>query len=280
MYNMKGKVALVTGAARGIGKACALRLAKEGVDVAVLDICSKIKENPQWVPPKLEDLKEVEGEIKKLGCKSLAITADVRNTNQTFNAVERVVKEFSRLDILVNCAGVGFLNFLDDVDEIADWDTTMDVDLKGTFFMCKAAAPIMRQQKYGKIVNIASIAGVTGSETLFPYSAAKAGVINATQGLARALGPYGINVNAVNPGLVWTPMWQVTDKWLAEHIPPFKDELYVPKKVYDASVMASTALKRPTTTEHIANVVAFLASDEASEITGQNINVDGGIEYH
>ncbi|WP_213996822.1 SDR family NAD(P)-dependent oxidoreductase [Tepidanaerobacter syntrophicus] len=280
MYNMKGKVALVTGAARGIGKACALRLAKEGVDVAVLDICSKIKENPQWEPPKLEDLKEVEGEIKKLGCKSLAITADVRNTNQTFNAVERVVKEFSRLDILVNCAGVGFLNFLDDVDEIADWDTTMDVDLKGTFFMCKAAAPIMRQQKYGKIVNIASIAGVTGSETLFPYSAAKAGVINATQGLARALGPYGINVNAVNPGLVWTPMWQVTDKWLAEHIPPFKDELYVPKKVYDASVMASTALKRPTTTEHIANVVAFLASDEASEITGQNINVDGGIEYH
>jgi NAD(P)-dependent dehydrogenase (short-subunit alcohol dehydrogenase family) len=280
MYCLEGRVALVTGAAQGIGKACALKLAKAGADVAVLDICKKMDEYPEWIPPKPEDLQAVADEIKGMGRRSLVIFADVRNKAQVVEAMNRVTGELGRLDILVNNAGVGILNFLDDVDEIADWDRTIDVDLKGTFLCCQAVAPIMREQKYGKIVNIASIAGVTGGETLFPYCAAKAGVINMTQGLAKALGPFGINVNSVSPGYVWTPMWQVTDKWIAEHLPPFKDMPYVPKQVYDSLVANGTALKRPTNPEHIANVVAFLASDEASEVTGQNINVDGGVEFH
>jgi len=280
MYRLEGRVALVTGSAQGIGRACALRLAQEGADVALLDICKNMDEYPDWKAPEPETLRAVAGEISAVGRKALAVMADVRNKAQVAKAIENTLAEFGRIDILINVAGVGTKNFLDDVDEVSDWDRTIDIDLKGTFLCCQAVAPIMRKQKYGKIVNIASIGGVTGGPTTFPYCAAKAGVINMTQGLAKALGPFNINVNAVNPGLVWTPMWAVTDKWLAEHTPPFKDMPYQPKQVYNAMIESSTCLKRPTTPEHIANVVAFLCSEEASEVTGQHINVDGGMEFH
>jgi len=280
MYRLDGQVAVVTGSAQGIGKACALKLGREGADVALLDICKNMDEYPEWEAPVPEALQAVAEEIAGMGRRVLVVLADVRNKVQVAKAIEKVAADFGRIDILVNVAGVGVLNFLDDVDEVSDWDRTIDVNLKGTFLCCQAVAPIMREQKYGKIVNIASIAGVTGGDTAFPYSASKAGVINMTQGLARALGPSNVNVNAVNPGLVWTPMWVVTDKWIAEHMPPFKDMPYVPKQVYDAMVTSSTCLKRPTNPEHIANVVAFLASEEASEVTGQHINVDGGMEFH
>jgi len=280
MYKLEGKVALVTGSAQGIGRACALKLAQEGADVALLDICKNMDEYPEWQAPVPEALQAVADEITGMGRRALVVLADVRNKAQIIKVMEKVVADLGRIDILVNVAGVGIKNFLDDVDEVSDWDRTIDVDLKGTFLCCQAVAPIMREQKYGKIVNIASIAGVTGGDTLFPYCAAKAGVINMTQGLAKALGPFNINVNAVNPGLVWTPMWAVTDKWIAEHMPPFKDMPYEPKQVYNAMVQSATCLKRPTDPEHIANVVAFLTSEEASEVTGQHINVDGGMEFH
>jgi len=280
MFNLEGKVALVTGSAQGIGKACALKLAQSGADVALLDICKNMEEYPDWKAPVPEALQSAADEISAVGRKALAVMADVRSKAQVVKAIENTMAEFGRIDILVNVAGVGVLNFLDDVDEVSDWDRTIDVDLKGTFLCCQAIAPIMRNQKSGKIVNIASIAGVTGGDTLFPYCAAKAGVLNMTQGLAKALGPFNVNVNAVNPGLVWTPMWAVTDKWIAERMPPFKDMPYVPKQVYDAMVASATCLKRPTLPEHIANVVAFLCSEEASEVTGQHINVDGGMEFH
>lgn len=267
MYNFNGKIALVTGAGKGIGRATAIKLAKNGANIAAV---SRTKSD-------LESLKE---EIEKIGGKCFIWVCDVSDVQQIKEMVEKVYNwGGKRIDFLVNSAGVGLCNFLDVVDE-EDWDKTLSINLKGTFFVCKTVAPIMRAQQFGKIVNVASIAGVTGGPTLFPYNASKAGIINITHSLAISLGPFGINVNAVNPGLVWTPMWKVTDKWIQENIPPFKDEPYVAKKAYDASVQTSVALKRPTNPEHIANAIAFLVSEEASEITGQNLNVDGGIEYH
>lgn len=267
MYNFNGKIALVTGAGRGIGRATAKKLAQNGAKIAAVDRTRS----------DLETLKE---EIEKDGGECFTWICDISDVQQINVMVEKVhAWGRERIDFLVNSAGVGICNFLDNVDE-EDWDRTLDINLKGTFFVCKTVAPIMRAQQFGKIVNIASIAGVTGGPTLFPYNASKAGLINITHSLAIALGPFGINVNAVNPGLVWTPMWKVTDKWIQDNIPPFKDEPYVTKKAYDASIQASVALKRPTNPEHIANVVAFLVSEEASEVTGQHINVDGGIEYH
>lgn len=267
MYDFNSKIALVTGAGKGIGRAAAIKLAQNGAKIAAV---SRTKSD-------LESLKE---EIEKNGGECFPCVCDISDVQQIIKMVNKVhAWGGERIDFLVNSAGVGICNFLDNVDE-ADWNRTLNINLKGTFFVCKTVAPIMRAQQSGKIVNVASIAGVTGGPILFPYNASKAGLINMTHSLAIALGPFGINVNAVNPGLVWTPMWKVTDKWIQENLPPFKDEPYVIKKAYDASVQSSTALKRPTTPEHIANVIAFLVSDEASEITGQNINVDGGIEYH
>ena len=190
--------------------------------------------------------------------------------------MKNVIETYGKIDFLINVAGVGLINKLEDVSE-EEWDWTVDVDLKGIFLISQATAPIFMKQKFGKIVNTASVAGITGSDNLYPYNAAKAGVLNFTEGLACKLGSSGINVNSVCPGFIWTPMWQETDKRLFKLA--FPDEEYEPMRMYDNAI-ASTCLQRVTTPDHVANAVAFLCSDEASEITGQHLNVDGGSEFH
>jgi NAD(P)-dependent dehydrogenase (short-subunit alcohol dehydrogenase family) len=270
MYNMDGKFAIVTGAAKGIGKSVALRLAKEGANIAIFDMAARDGSIPA-------DFQETAEEIKAMGRKVLMVPTDVSKKENVVQSIKTVADTWGRIDILVNVAGVGKLFTLAEVDDVTDWDFTVDIDLKGVFLMCQAIAPIMTAQKSGKIVNFSSIVGITPGENLYAYSAAKAGVLNFTQSLARTLGPSGINVNAVCPGYIWTPMWMVTDRWIWDHT--FPDQEYVPKAMYNG-VIQTTCLKRDTTTEHVAAAVAWLCSDESSEITGQHINVDGGVEFH
>jgi NAD(P)-dependent dehydrogenase (short-subunit alcohol dehydrogenase family) len=269
MYGFEGKTAIVSGAAKGIGKACALRFAREGCRMIIVDVAGKDGSMPA-------EFAETLDEIKGMGNDVEAVMADVSKQDDVDRIFKTAVDAYGTIDYLVNVAGVGLINTLDDVTE-EEWDWTVDIDMKGIFLMDKASAGIFKKQGYGKIVNMSSINGVTGADLLFPYNAAKAGVINLTQSFARHLGPYGVNVNAVCPGFVWTPMWTVTDRRLFALT--FPDEEYEEKRIYKASV-ESTCLKRPTLPEDIAKVVAWLCSDEASEVTGQHINVDGGVEFH
>jgi NAD(P)-dependent dehydrogenase (short-subunit alcohol dehydrogenase family) len=266
MYNFTGKVALVTGASQGIGREVALRLASEGANVAFMDIQE-------------EGLAETEHLIRKTGTEALPIKADVTDSRAVQAAVERSISIFDHIDFLVNVAGVGICNMFLDVSE-DDWDRTLNVNLKGTFLMCQAVGKHMTSRHRGNIVNMASIAGKSGSETLVPYSTSKGGVILLTQSVARALAPYHINVNAVCPGLVWTPMWRATATWIGAHDPRFQGQNLSAEQIYAAVVQAMTPLAEPTTTRDIAAAVAFLLSDEARMITGQALNVDGGIEFH
>jgi NAD(P)-dependent dehydrogenase (short-subunit alcohol dehydrogenase family) len=266
MYNFTGKVALVTGAAQGIGREVALRLASEGANVALVDVQE-------------EGLAETARLIHEAGAEALAIKTDVTDSRAVHAAVESALGKFECIDFLVNVAGVGICNLFLDVPE-DDWDRTLNVNLKGTFLMCQTIGRHMAGRSQGRIVNMASIAGKSGSETLVPYSTSKGGVILLTQSVARALAPFRINVNAVCPGLVWTPMWRTTATWIGAHDPRFQGQNLAPEQIYAAVVQAMTPLAEPTTTGDIAAAVAFLLSDEARMITGQALNVDGGIEFH
>jgi NAD(P)-dependent dehydrogenase (short-subunit alcohol dehydrogenase family) len=266
MYGFKGKKTFVTGAAMGIGQEVALRLASEGSDLALVDI-------------NLEGLAETARQAAALGVEVVTIKTDVASSVSVKAAVDRALAKFGHIDFLVNVAGVGILNEFMDVPE-SDWDRTIDINVKGTFLTCQMLGKHMMERRQGRIVNMASIAGKTGGETAIPYCASKGAVVVLTQSVSRALAPYGINVNAVCPGLVWTPMWRVTATWTGEHSPAFRDQGLTPEQVYEASVKAGTPLGLPTTKADIAAAVAFLLSDEAKIITGQSINVDGGIEMH
>jgi NAD(P)-dependent dehydrogenase (short-subunit alcohol dehydrogenase family) len=226
-----------------------------------------------------EGLAETARMIHETGVQTLTIKTDVTDSRAVQAAVDRSVATFDHIDFLVNVAGVGICNLFLEVPE-DDWDRTLDVNLKGTFLMCQAVGRHMASRQQGRIVNTASIAGKSGSETLVPYSASKGGVILLTQGVARALAPFHITVNAVCPGLVWTPMWRTTATWIGEHDPRFQGQNLDPEQVYAAVVQAMTPLAEPTTPADIAAAVAFLLSDEARMITGQALNIDGGIEFH
>jgi NAD(P)-dependent dehydrogenase (short-subunit alcohol dehydrogenase family) len=266
MYDFTGKAALVTGAAQGIGREVALRLAAEGADLSLVDIQE-------------EGLAETARLIADTGRTAVALQTDVTEAAAVHRAVERTLERFARIDFLVNVAGVGVCNpFLEVPEE--DWDRTLNVNLKGTFLMCQSVGRHMVGRRQGRIVNMASISGKSGSEVLAPYSASKGGVILLTQSVARALAPFHINVNAICPGLVWTPMWRATATWFGTHDPRFQGHNLSPEQVYAAVVQAMTPLGEATTTRDIAAAVAFLLSEEARVITGQAINVDGGIEFH
>lgn len=242
---LKNKVAIITGAGRGIGKETALSLAKEGAKVVVSDIT--------------DDIHDVVKEIEKMGSQALAIKADVSNNKQTEELAKKTVKKFGRIDILVNNAGIfPFKNLVDMKEE--DWDKVLDVNLKGVFNCTKAVLPTMIKQKYGKIINITSIAGIRlGYVGLSHYCASKAGIEGFTKAAALELAQYGINVNTIAPGFIETPGTKETSnkedmKRFARMIP----------------------LKRVGKPIDIANLVVFLASDESSYITGECIVVDGG----
>ena len=266
---LKDQVAIVTGGGGGLGEGIALCLAKEGAHVVVSDLNQTLAD-------------EVAGKVKETGRKSLAIQTDVRMPDQCQNLIKKSLAEMGRIDILVCGAGVGgFSNrpdseeplMLENISE-ADWDLTIDVNLKGVFLCNQAVVPLFRKQKRGKIINISSIGGRKGLDWVPHYSAAKAGVIVFTQGVALQLAPYNVNVNTVCPGVIRTPMWDVGAKVLGQGYPPFKG--MKPDDVFNAIVENMIPMKRPQTAEDIGNTVVFLASEDAKEITGQAINVDGG----
>ena len=240
------KVAIVTGGAMGIGEGISLRLAAEGAKVAVLDV-------------NLEGAQKTAQQIEKAGGTALAIKVDVSRAVEVEAAARKVVSTFKKIDILVNNAGVSQTSKVASMTEEM-WDKVNNVNLKGVFLCCHAVIPYMKQRKYGKIVNIASVLALTGSAYYAHYGATKAGVVGFTRGLAVELGPHNINVNAVGPGVIDTPMAQqdVTEalrQRLQKRIP----------------------MRRIGMPRDIADAVSFLASDEASYITGQCLYVCGGL---
>jgi 3-oxoacyl-[acyl-carrier protein] reductase len=241
---LKGKVAIVTGAAQGIGRGIALALVKEGVKVVVSDVSDKTA--------------DVVKKIESLGSEVLAVKVNVADSKETEKMAKAAVKKFGRIDILVNNAGIYPFKPLIEMKE-EDWDKVMGVNLRGVFNSTKAVLPKMIEQKNGNIINIASIAGaVVGYPNLVHYSASKGGVLGFTRAAALELAQYGIRVNAIAPGAIETPGTKVLGEVLKQI------EQTIPQR----------RIGQPN---DIANLVVFLASDDSSYITGQLIVADGGL---
>jgi len=271
---LKGKVAIVTGAARGIGRGIAVAMGEAGADMALVDIGHSEGRYPTYQLATRAELDETASQIRKADRKAIEIEADVTKSGDVRRMVDRTVKEFGRVDVLVNNAGVVICKPVLEMDEEA-WDRTFDVNVKGVFLCSKAVAPIMIKQGSGKIINIASVAGKTArTPGMTAYSASKFAVVGFTQALARELSSYSIQVNAICPGIVYTKMWEYLS------VERGKDMGLPPKKAFDRIVADRILLGRPQTPRDIADLAVFLASSAADNITAQSINVCGGIEVH
>jgi len=246
MKLLEGKTAIVTGAARGIGKAIALRFAQEGANVAFTDLAID------------DNAKATEAEIAALGVKVKGYASNAANFEDTHNVVENIVKDFGRIDILVNNAGITRDGLMMRMSE-QQWDMVINVNLKSAFNFIHAVTPVMMKQKSGSIINMSSVVGVSGNAGQANYSASKAGMIGLAKSISAELGSRGIRANAVAPGFIITEMTaqlpeEVRKEW-AEKIP----------------------LKRGGTPEDVANVCVFLGSELSSYVSGQVINVCGGM---
>ncbi|MEX2725467.1 MAG: SDR family NAD(P)-dependent oxidoreductase [Candidatus Freyarchaeota archaeon] len=256
---LKEKIAIVTGAGRGIGKAIALRFAREGAHVVVADL-------------NLEEAKQTAKEIQSLGRRSLAVKVDVTKKSQVEQMVRETVQEFGRIDILMSNAGVSSMEFVLDMPE-EKWDLNMDVNLKGMFLCTQAVAKRMIEQgEGGKIICTASMAGKTGAPMYAHYNASKAGVIAYVKSIALELAPYKINVNAICPGLIATSMQERELTWTAE----LRGDGSTPESILQEYIFF-TPLGRIGQPDDVAKVAAFLASEDSDFMTGQAINVTGGI---
>lgn len=243
---LERKVALVTGAAKGIGRAIALVLSKEGYTVVINYVSSS------------EKAYELKAEIEALGGSALVIKGDVSVQSEAEEVVNTTMKELGKIDVLVNNAGITRDNLIIRMSE-EDFDKVLQVNLKGTFIMAKLVGKEMIKKRCGKIINISSVVGITGNAGQTNYAASKAGVIGLTKSLAKELASRGINVNAVAPGFIETDM---TEK--------------LPEKAR-LELTSSIPLKRLGKPEDVASVVAFLASNASDYITGQVLKVDGGM---
>ncbi|NLY44238.1 MAG: 3-oxoacyl-[acyl-carrier-protein] reductase [Clostridiaceae bacterium] len=243
---LNGKTAIVTGAGRGIGRATALKLAQEGANVVINYSSSEA------------GAYETAEEINKMGAKAIVCKGDVRSIEEVKAVVQKAVEEFGTVDILVNNAGITRDTLILRMTE-KDWEDVLDVNLKGAFNFIKAVTKIMMKQRSGMIVNVSSVVGVAGNAGQANYCASKAGLIGLTKSVARELAPRGICCNAVAPGFIESDM---TDK-----LPDSMKEEY----------MRNIPLKRFGTPEDVANVIAFLVSEDAKYITGQVIHIDGGL---
>jgi 3-oxoacyl-[acyl-carrier protein] reductase len=244
---LTGRVAIITGGARGIGKATAFKMVREGASVALLDILS-------------DEVARVAQDLEALGGKALGLKADISRKDEVDRAIERVLQHYGRVDILFNNAGVVRPGTLEKVRE-EDWEAALGVNLKGAFFCTQAVVPTMKKNRYGKIVNMSSRASL-GKEERTVYGATKAGLIGLTRTWALELAPYNINVNSIGPGPIATELFMAANP---------KDS---PKT---RAIIDGVPLKRMGQPEDVANLVAFLASDEASFITGQTVFICGGI---
>ncbi|HKL79126.1 MAG TPA: 3-oxoacyl-[acyl-carrier-protein] reductase [Mobilitalea sp.] len=243
---LKGKIAVVTGASKGIGRAIALQFAEHGAKV-VVNYRSSIAQ-----------VEELLLAIRNIGSEAIAVQADVSQEEEAKSLIEAAVNEYGRIDIFVNNAGITSDNLLMRMSE-EEFDKVININLKGTFFCLKHVAKVMLKQKSGKIINISSVVGITGNVGQTNYAASKAGVIGMTKTVARELGSRGITVNAIAPGFIETDM---TDS--------------LPDKVRELS-LSNIPLRRYGTVDEVAGVVSFLASDAANYITGQVIQIDGGM---
>ena len=246
MKLLEGKVALVTGAGRGIGKAIAVRFAQEGANVAFTDLVVN------------EAVEETVKELEALGVKAKAYASNAANFDETHEVVKQIVEDFGRIDVLVNNAGITKDGLMMRMSE-AQWDAVINVNLKSAFNFIHAVTPIMAKQRGGSIINMSSVVGVSGNAGQCNYSASKAGMIGLAKSIAKEMGPRGIRANCIAPGFIITDMTnqlsqEVKDQW-AQQIP----------------------MRRGGTPEDVANVALFLASDLSSYVSGQTIHCCGAM---
>jgi NAD(P)-dependent dehydrogenase (short-subunit alcohol dehydrogenase family) len=262
---INGKVAIVTGAGNGIGRGIALRLAKEEAIVVAADLNGT-------------DAAKVVAEVESTGGKGLALKFDATLEASVNGMFQETLERFGRIDILVNNVGGGAGSSLIVHLSAENFDKTVEVNLKSTFLCSRAAAKDMMKRREGRIINIASIVGKSGESLIGAYSASKFAVIGLTQVMAKELGRYSITVNAVCPGYVWTPAWEKLAQWMKDNFVTLGEKSI--EEIFQDRVKAVTPLGRPQSAEDIASLVAYLASEEARNITGQAINVDGGAVMH
>ncbi len=246
MKLLEGKVALVTGAGRGIGKAIALRYAQEGANVAFTDLVIN------------EAVEETVKEIEALGVKAKAYASNAANFDETHEVVKQIVEDFGRIDVLVNNAGITKDGLMMRMSE-AQWDAVINVNLKSAFNFIHAVTPVMAKQRSGSIINMSSVVGVSGNAGQCNYSASKAGMIGLAKSIAKEMGPRGIRANCIAPGFIITEMTnqlsqEIKDQW-AQQIP----------------------MRRGGTPEDVANVAVFLGSDLSSYVSGQVIHCCGAM---
>ena len=263
--DLRDRTALVTGGASGIGRGICLALAEQGASVAVADI-------------NLEGAETVVAEVANEGVRTLATAVDVTNKKSIEEMVTQVMDRWGQLDILVNDAGViGAPDWWKrDENTEEDWQYSFDVNMKGVALATEVSSVYMKERKFGKVINISSIAALRGSPEYPHYNASKAAVVSYTQSAAIQLGPFNINVNAVCPGLLWTPMWELISYRHSRSATDSSLHGLSQREVFDKIVSDSTPLGREQTPRDIGKLTVFLASEDALNITGQAFIVDGG----